>query len=153
MAEDIILDFSKNLSDGISNYYTIIFVSRYFNVIGSDPKRRLGEAPRPKLREHGHLLGACFDAARGFVPRPTNAHINALEKAKASKVGIYNVGTGKVNEIDFVGNLIEVYLSGKLCMAQWTWKNIMMNFHILYIMPFCFICIYRRKQWYNGALW
>ncbi|KAL5570127.1 hypothetical protein UlMin_026702 [Ulmus minor] len=69
MAEDIILDFS------------------YFNVIGSDPKGRLGEAPRPELREHGRILGACFDAARGFVPR--------LKKAKASKVGIYNVGTGK----------------------------------------------------------
>ena len=40
---------------------------RYFNVIGSDPKGRLGEAPRPELREHGRISGACFDAARGIT--------------------------------------------------------------------------------------
>jgi hypothetical protein len=40
---------------------------RYFNVIGSDPDGRLGEAPRPELREHGRISGACFDAARGIV--------------------------------------------------------------------------------------
>ena len=38
-------------------------------MIGSDPEGRLGEAPRPELREHGRILGACFDAACGFVPR------------------------------------------------------------------------------------
>ena len=42
--------------------------SRYFNVIGSDPEGRLGEAPRPELREHGRISGACFDAARGVMP-------------------------------------------------------------------------------------
>lgn len=41
---------------------------RYFNVIGSDPEGRLGEAPRPELREHGRISGACFDAARGIIP-------------------------------------------------------------------------------------
>ena len=41
--------------------------SRYFNVIGSDPEGRLGEAPTPKLREHGRISGACFDAARGII--------------------------------------------------------------------------------------
>ena len=41
---------------------------RYFNVIGSDPDGRLGEAPRPELREHGRISGACFDAARGIIP-------------------------------------------------------------------------------------
>lgn len=41
---------------------------RYFNVIGSDPEGRLGEAPRPELREHGRISGACFDAARGITP-------------------------------------------------------------------------------------
>lgn len=41
---------------------------RYFNVIGSDPGGRLGEAPRPELREQGRISGACFDAARGFIP-------------------------------------------------------------------------------------
>uniref|UniRef100_A0A6N2K6C0 NAD(P)-binding domain-containing protein n=1 Tax=Salix viminalis TaxID=40686 RepID=A0A6N2K6C0_SALVM len=61
MAEDIILDFSKN-SD------MAIMILRYFNVIGSDPDGRLGEAPRPELREHGRISGACFDAARGITP-------------------------------------------------------------------------------------
>jgi len=36
-------------------------------VIGSDPDGRLGEAPRPELREHGRISGACFDAARGII--------------------------------------------------------------------------------------
>ena len=43
-------------------------IHRYFNVIGSDPDGRLGEAPRPELREHGRISGACFDAARGIIP-------------------------------------------------------------------------------------
>lgn len=42
--------------------------TRYFNVIGSDPDGRLGEAPRPELREQGRISGACFDAARGIIP-------------------------------------------------------------------------------------
>ncbi|XP_009631195.1 UDP-arabinose 4-epimerase 1-like [Nicotiana tomentosiformis] len=112
MAEDIILDFHKN-----SNMAGMIL--RYFNVIGSDPDGRLGEAPRPELREHGRISGACFDAARGIIPglkvRGTDyktpdgtcirdyidvtdlvdAHVKALEKAKPGKVGIYNVGTGR----------------------------------------------------------
>lgn len=37
-------------------------------MIGSDPGGRLGEAPRPELREQGRISGACFDAARGFIP-------------------------------------------------------------------------------------
>ena len=37
-------------------------------MIGSDPDGRLGEAPRPELREHGRISGACFDAARGIIP-------------------------------------------------------------------------------------
>lgn len=50
--------------------YTVLFqpIYRYFNVIGSDPEGRLGEAPRPELREHGRISGACFDAARGIMP-------------------------------------------------------------------------------------
>ncbi|KAL9403198.1 hypothetical protein Peur_000170 [Populus x canadensis] len=118
MAEDIILDFSKN-SD------MAIMILRYFNVIGSDPDGRLGEAPRPELREHGRISGACFDAARGIVAGLkvkgtdykthdgtcirdyidvtdlVDAHVKALEKAMPGKVGIYNVGTGmgrSVNE-------------------------------------------------------
>ena len=37
-------------------------------MIGSDPEGRLGEAPRPELREHGRISGACFDAASGIIP-------------------------------------------------------------------------------------
>lgn len=112
MAEDIILDFHKN-----SNMAVMIL--RYFNVIGSDPEGRLGEAPRPELREHGRISGACYDAARGIIPglkvRGTDykttdgtcirdyidvtdlvdAHVKALEKSRPGKVGIYNVGTGR----------------------------------------------------------
>lgn len=112
MAEDMILDFSKNSK-------MAVMILRYFNVIGSDPEGRLGEAPRPELREHGRISGACFDAALGITPglkvkgtdykTPdgtcirdyidvtdlVDAHVKALEKAKPSKVGIYNVGTGK----------------------------------------------------------
>lgn len=40
---------------------------RYFNVIGSDPEGRLGEAPRAELRHHGRISGACFDAAMGKI--------------------------------------------------------------------------------------
>ncbi|XP_042521011.1 probable UDP-arabinose 4-epimerase 2 [Macadamia integrifolia] len=112
MAEDIIFDFSKN-SD------MAVMVLRYFNVIGSDPEGRLGEAPRPELREHGRISGACFDAALGVIPglkvkgtdykTPdgtcvrdyidvtdlVDAHVKALAKATPGDVGIYNVGTGK----------------------------------------------------------
>ncbi|WCJ24396.1 UDP-glucose 4-epimerase [Euphorbia peplus] len=112
MAEDMILDFSKN-SD------MAVMILRYFNVIGSDPEGRLGEAPRPELREHGRISGACFDAARGIIPGLkvkgtdykthdgtcirdyidvtdlVDAHVKALEKAVPRKVGIYNVGTGQ----------------------------------------------------------
>ncbi|KAF3554558.1 hypothetical protein F2Q69_00011273 [Brassica cretica] len=116
MAEDIILDFSKN-----SNMAVMIL--RYFNVIGSDPEGRLGEAPRPELREHGRISGACFDAARGIIPGLqikgtdyktldgtcvrdyidvtdlVDAHVKALEKATPSRVGIFNVGTGKGSSV------------------------------------------------------
>lgn len=112
MSEDIIIDFSKTTN-------MAVMILRYFNVIGSDPEGRLGEAPHPELREHGRISGACFDAARGIIPglkvrgRDYNtadgtcvrdyidvtdlvdAHVLALANAKPGKVGIYNVGTGK----------------------------------------------------------
>ncbi|CAM0905286.1 unnamed protein product [Alopecurus aequalis] len=114
MAEDIILDFSKSRKSGMS-----VMILRYFNVIGSDPEGRLGEAPPPELREHGRISGACFDAALGIIPglkvkgtdyeTPdgtcvrdyidvtdlVDAHVKALNKAERGKVGIYNVGTGR----------------------------------------------------------
>ncbi|KAF3679893.1 putative UDP-arabinose 4-epimerase 3 [Capsicum annuum] len=116
MAEDIILDFSKT-SD------IAVMILRYFNVIGSDPEGKLGEAPRPELREQGRISGACFDAARGIIPglkirgvdynTPDgtcirdyidvtdliDAHVKALERARPRKVGIYNVGTGKGSSV------------------------------------------------------
>ena len=36
-------------------------------MIGSDLEGRLREAPRPELREHGRISGACFDAALGVI--------------------------------------------------------------------------------------
>lgn len=48
--------------------FNLFLVIRYFNVIGSDPDGRLGEHPRPELREHGRISGACFDAALGKIP-------------------------------------------------------------------------------------
>ncbi|KAK8942176.1 putative UDP-arabinose 4-epimerase 3 [Platanthera guangdongensis] len=112
MAEDIILDFAKTTD-------LAVMILRYFNVIGSDPEGRLGEAPRPELREQGRISGACFDAARGIIPGLkvkgtdystrdgtcirdyidvtdlVDAHVKALGKAKPKSVGIYNVGSGK----------------------------------------------------------
>ncbi|XP_068656135.1 probable UDP-arabinose 4-epimerase 2 [Aristolochia californica] len=112
MAEDIILDFSARSE-------MAVMILRYFNVIGSEPEGRLGEAPKPELREHGRISGACFDAALGIIPglkiKGTNyntpdgtcirdyidvtdlvdAHVKALAKARKGKVGIFNVGTGK----------------------------------------------------------
>lgn len=63
-------DFKKNRTSYL-DFIIIFFIfesSRYFNVIGSDPEGRLGEAPRPELREHGRISGACFDAARSIIP-------------------------------------------------------------------------------------
>ncbi|KAL8168371.1 hypothetical protein V2J09_009870 [Rumex salicifolius] len=125
MAEDIILDFSKN-----SNMAVMIL--RYFNVIGSDPDGRLGEAPRAELREQGRISGACFDAARGIIPGLkvkgtdyktsdgtcirdyidvtdlVDAHVKALKKAVVGRVGIYNVGTGKGRSVkEFVKACME----------------------------------------------
>ncbi|KAK1393422.1 putative UDP-arabinose 4-epimerase 1 [Heracleum sosnowskyi] len=116
MSEDIILDFSKTSK-------MAVMILRYFNVIGSDPEGRLGEAPPPELREQGRISGACFDAARGIIPglkiRGTDystadgtcvrdyidvtdlvdAHVKALARATPGKVGIYNVGTGKGSSV------------------------------------------------------
>ena len=93
-------------------------ILRYFNVYGSDPAGRLGELPRPELRHHGRISGACFDAALGEIPSlkimgtkfPTkdgtcvrdyihvadlvDAHVAVLPHAANPPV-LYNVGTGK----------------------------------------------------------
>ncbi|PPE00382.1 hypothetical protein GOBAR_DD02594 [Gossypium barbadense] len=118
--------FSENAFDAVMHFAAVAYVGestldplKYFNVIGSDPEGRLGEAPRPELREHGRISGACFDAARGVIPGLkvkgtdykthdgtcirdyidvtdlVDAHVKALKKAKPGEVGIYNVGTGR----------------------------------------------------------
>lgn len=66
--------------------------NRYFNVIGSDPDGRLGEAPRPELRQHGRISGACFDAARGIIPGIKVHQILSLA-AVCSSCGIHTVVT------------------------------------------------------------
>uniref|UniRef100_A0A0D6R7P6 NAD-dependent epimerase/dehydratase domain-containing protein n=1 Tax=Araucaria cunninghamii TaxID=56994 RepID=A0A0D6R7P6_ARACU len=112
MAEEIIKDYAKSSDLGVT-------ILRYFNVIGSDPEGRLGEAPRPELRHHGRISGACFDAAMGIIPglqiRGTDyetrdgtcirdyihvtdlvdAHVKALNNTQSQQVAVYNVGTGK----------------------------------------------------------
>jgi hypothetical protein len=52
----------------LTTVFCFFVCNRYFNVIGSDAKGRLGEAPRPELRAHGRISGACFDAAMGHIP-------------------------------------------------------------------------------------
>lgn len=116
MSEDLIKDFAKTADFSVT-------ILRYFNVIGSDPKGRLGEAPRPELRKHARISGACFDAAMGIIPGIqvrgydyktsdgtcirdyihvtdlVDAHVKALEKIEKGKVSIYNVGTGKGSSV------------------------------------------------------
>ena len=94
-------------------------ILRYFNVFGSDPKGRLGEYPRPELRKHGRISGACFDAALGNIEHllvmGTNhatrdgtcvrdfihvtdlidAHVLAMEKGTTNPPRLYNIGTGR----------------------------------------------------------
>lgn len=93
-------------------------ILRYFNVFGSDPEGRLGEYPRPDLRNHGRISGACFDAALGLIPElvvmgtdfPTkdgtcvrdfihvtdlvDAHLAVIKHTSNPPV-LYNVGTGQ----------------------------------------------------------
>lgn len=112
MAEEIIKDYARSSDLGVT-------ILRYFNVIGSDPGGRLGEAPRPELRNHGRISGACFDAAMGIIPGLqikgtdyetrdgtcvrdyihvtdlVDAHVKALNKTQSGHVDVYNVGTGK----------------------------------------------------------
>lgn len=59
---------TNNFSSRANIRFTLQDFVRYFNVIGSDPEGRLGEAPRPELREQGRISGACFDAAKGIIP-------------------------------------------------------------------------------------
>ena len=112
-AENAIKDYA------LSNPRFQASILRYFNVFGSDPEGRIGELPRPELREHGRISGACFDAAMGKIDKLTvmgtkhptrdgttirdfvhvvdlvDAHIAVAEKQKwDNPPSLYNVGTG-----------------------------------------------------------
>lgn len=111
-AENIIRDTAKALPA----FNAVIL--RYFNVYGSDPQGRLGEYPRPELRRHCRVSGACLDAALGVTPHltitgtthPTHdgtavrdyihvwdlvkAHVLAMSHA-SNPPALFNVGTGK----------------------------------------------------------
>lgn len=94
-------------------------ILRYFNVIGADPKGRVGESPRNELRKYSRISTACLDVALGFRDKlsilgddyPTldgtavrdyihvmdlvRAHIMVMDKMEPHDLLIYNVGTGK----------------------------------------------------------
>lgn len=111
MAERAIKDFAR-----ANPSFTAILL-RYFNVYGSDPSGRLGEYPRPELREHARISGACLDAALGLIPsikilgtqHPTRdgtcirdfIHVTDLVEAHVLAIGhlsnppsLYNIATG-----------------------------------------------------------
>lgn len=69
---------------------------RYFNVIGSDPEGRLGEAPKPELREHGRISGACFDAARG-VTQGLQVKKRTLRLSNSQSSSVFNSNGLSVN--------------------------------------------------------
>jgi UDP-arabinose 4-epimerase len=49
-----------------SNAAVSAIILRYFNVIGADPKGRIGEFPTAEIAvKHGRISGACFSAALG----------------------------------------------------------------------------------------
>ncbi|KAK3274242.1 hypothetical protein CYMTET_17562 [Cymbomonas tetramitiformis] len=125
-AETVVRDFMH------SNPEFKAAVLRYFNVYGSDPKGRLGEYPRPDLRKHGRISGACFDAALGHIdeltimgtnfPTPdgtcirdyvhvtdlVDAHVTVMNHLQNPPV-LYNVGTGKGNSVrEFVDTCLKV---------------------------------------------
>lgn len=127
MAEDVIIDYAR------TNKKMAVTILRYFNVIGSDPGGRLGEAPRPELRHHGRITGACFDAALGKIeglkvmgtdyPTPdgtcirdyihvwdlVDAHLKAMRGLTQGKMSIYNVGTGRGYSVrEFVNACLNV---------------------------------------------
>lgn len=111
-AENAIRDFA------VSNPGFNAAILRYFNVFGSDPQGRLGEYPRPELRRHSRISGACFDAALGLISElvitgtdfPTRdgtcirdfIHVTDLVDAHLAVIkhvnnppALYNVGTGQ----------------------------------------------------------
>eukprot|EP00899_Mesostigma_viride_P003841 jgi/Mesvir1/13458/Mv16517-RA.1 len=115
MAEDMIKDTARLSKDGFG-----CAILRYFNVVGSDPEGRIGEAPASEAsKKYARITGACFAAATGkrdgmdimgtdwptpdgtcvrdyiHVTDLVNAHIAVMPFLEDNKVRLYNVGTGK----------------------------------------------------------
>ena len=80
MAERTIVDYAA-ADPGLE-----AVILRYFNVYGSDPATVLGEWPRPELRAHSRISGACMDAAMREVAALTitGAHLRRLAAPPAS---------------------------------------------------------------------
>lgn len=112
LAEQIVIDHAK--AQGMS-----AVILRYFNVIGSDPKGRVGESPRSAVaKRFGRISGACFAAALGHRESLTimgtdfdtidgtcvrdyihvvdlvKAHVQAMVAILRGGIHIYNVGLG-----------------------------------------------------------
>eukprot|EP00051_Salpingoeca_urceolata_P034837 m.26976 g.26976 ORF g.26976 m.26976 type:complete len:395 (-) comp8399_c0_seq1:31-1215(-) len=118
-AERIILDYQAAHSERFS-----VAVLRYFNVIGSDPLGRVGEAPRAAVaHKYGRISGACFDVATGSRPHlalmgtthPTPdgtavrdyihvtdlvaAHVLVMQALKPGDLRVYNVAIGRGSSV------------------------------------------------------
>lgn len=126
MAETAIRDYAA----ADPSLRAVIF--RYFNVYGSDTEGLLGEWPRPELRTHSRISGACLDAAMGDIDSLTitgtnhatrdgtcvrdfihvadlvDAHLLGMS-ALANPPALYNVATGKgVTVREFVTACLKV---------------------------------------------
>lgn len=114
MTEKIIID---QVQANPATFSAVIL--RYFNVIGADPRGRVGETPKPDLpSEYSRISGACFNVALGKndhfsisgVNHPTSdgtcvrdyihvmdlvdAHIRSFTLFKPGTTTTMNVGTG-----------------------------------------------------------
>jgi UDP-glucose 4-epimerase len=111
MVEQAIRDFANSDDSPEGFAFSIL---RYFNVAGSDPQGRIGEAHLPET----HLIPLCLNAALGRqdgiyifgTDYPTNdgtcirdyvhvvdlieAHIKSLDSLNPGDKRVYNVGTG-----------------------------------------------------------
>ena len=115
-AEQIIL---QRLTGDARVGSTKVAILRYFNVIGSDARGRIGPVDRPFLRKYSRIVDVALDAAMGIVPEVkmfgegktvrdyihvsdlVEAHMvvgNALTQESrrgSTDALIYNVGVGK----------------------------------------------------------
>ncbi|RWW44343.1 hypothetical protein BHE74_00049900 [Ensete ventricosum] len=115
MAEDIILDFSKK-SD------MAVMILRYFNVIGSDPEGRLGEAPRPELREHGRISGRSVKEFVKACKKATGVEVKVeyLSRRPGDYAEVYS-DPSKINEeLNWTAQYIN--LQESLSIA-WRWQK------------------------------